>query len=68
MRVLQPEEGKYLTQANDVDIMERIITSDKIYLAANANVSDWIEIDFAKAENYNIMKRSAEEELEKNQE
>jgi hypothetical protein len=67
MRVLQAEEGKYLTQAKDVDIMERIITADKVYLAANAEVSDWIEISAAKAEVYEEMKRLKEKEMEEEQ-
>jgi hypothetical protein len=68
MRVLQAEEGKYLTQAKDVDIMERIITADKVYLAANAEVSDWIEISAAKAEVYEEMKRLKEKEMEEAEE
>jgi hypothetical protein len=68
MRVLQPEDGKYLTQAKDVDILERIITADKVYLAANAEVSDWIEISAAKAEVYEEMKRLKEKEMEEQDE
>jgi hypothetical protein len=68
MRVLQPEDGKFLTQAKDVDILERIITADKIYLAANAEVSDWIEISAAKAEVYEEMKRLKEKEMEEQDE
>jgi hypothetical protein len=68
MRVLQPEDGKFLTQAKDVDILERIITADKIYLAANAEVSDWIEISAAKAEVYEEMKRLKEKEMEETEE
>jgi hypothetical protein len=64
MRVLQAEDGKYLTQSKDVDILERIITSDKIYLAANADISDWVEITASKAEAYNRRKREAEEQAE----
>ena len=64
MRVLQAEDGKFLTQSKDVDIMERIITNDKIYLAANAEISDWIEISADKAEVYEEMKRLKEKEME----
>jgi hypothetical protein len=42
-----------LTQKDEVHISERIITSDKIYLAANASIDDWTEISKQTADSYN---------------
>jgi hypothetical protein len=53
MRVIEPEEGFFLTQKDEVHISERIITSDKIYLAANASIEDWTEINKQVADDYN---------------
>jgi hypothetical protein len=54
MRVIEPEEGFFLTQKGEVHISERIITSDKIYLAATASVEDWVEISKHRADSYSI--------------
>jgi protein tyrosine/serine phosphatase len=61
MRVLQAEEGKYLTQAEDVDALERIVTADKVYLAANASEDDWREISQEEADAFEAARKEAEE-------
>lgn len=63
VRVLIPELGYKLTQANEVEIENRII-SDKIYLAVNDDAENWIEItneeaDAIVAEQENIAKEQA---------
>lgn len=49
VRVLIPEYGYKLTQANEVEIENRII-SDKIYLAVNDDAENWIEITNEEAD------------------
>ena len=49
VRVLIPELGYKLTQANEVEIENRII-SDKIYLAVNDDAENWIEITNEEAD------------------
>jgi protein tyrosine/serine phosphatase len=65
MRVLQAEEGKYLTQAEDVDALERIVTADKVYLAANASEDDWREISQEEADAFEAARKEAEEAARK---
>ena len=48
-RVLTPSNGYKLTQANDVEITNRII-SDKVFLAATDAPENWKEITDAEAE------------------
>lgn len=43
VKVIIPSKGYSLTQANEVDIEERIL-SKKVYLAINDNPSNWVEI------------------------
>ena len=51
MRVLVPEEGKYLTQAaDDIELSDRVITANKLYLSAQQSPEDWKEISAAEAE------------------
>lgn len=69
VRVLIPEYGYKLTQANEVEIENRII-SDKIYLAVNDDAENWIEItneeaDAIVAEQEKIAKEK-EEDLNNN--
>lgn len=49
VRVLIPEYGYKLTQANEVEIENRII-SDKIYLAVNDDAENWVEISNEEAD------------------
>jgi hypothetical protein len=42
-KVLVPEEGHYITQAGEVDIMQRVL-SKEVYLAVNDSPSNWKEI------------------------
>ena len=42
-KVIIPSNGHTLTQANEVDIEDRIL-SKKVYLAINDNPSNWKEI------------------------
>lgn len=48
VRVLIPEYGYKLTQAGEVEIENRII-SDKVYLAVNDSVENWVEITIEEA-------------------
>ena len=48
-RVLTPSNGYKLTQANDVEITNRII-SDMVFLAATDAPENWKEITDAEAE------------------
>jgi len=48
VQIIEPSEGYKLTQAADVDILERII-SNKIYLAINDSVDNYKEITDAEA-------------------
>lgn len=42
-RVLIPEEGHYITQAEEVDIEQRIF-SKEVFLAVNDSPANWKEI------------------------
>lgn len=56
--VLKPEEDKYLTQAEDVDIRQRIIATT-IALGKNDKPENWIEIDADKADEYRKLQQEA---------
>lgn len=43
VKVIIPSNGHTLTQANEVNIEDRIL-SKKVYLAINDNPSNWVEI------------------------
>lgn len=49
-RVLTPEEGHKLTQADDATELSRRIISDKVYLAPGDSPEAWREITDAEAE------------------
>lgn len=53
IKVLTPDEGKVLTQAEEVELCDRIY-SDKIYLAVNDSVDNYKEITEEEAEEYRI--------------
>lgn len=65
--VVVPDEGKFLTQAADVEILDRIIAST-IVLGKNDTRSNWIEIDQAQADEYKALKEKAREERRKAEE
>lgn len=65
--VVVPDEGKFLTQAADVEILDRIIAST-IVLGKNDTRSNWIEIDQAQADEYMTLKEKAREERRKAEE
>lgn len=48
-RVLEPEDGHFLTQAAQIPDSERLVT-DRVYLAANDSPDAWREITAAEAE------------------
>lgn len=50
-QVISPAKGKYLTQ-KDCDLLARVITDDKVYLAANDSPDNWKEIDEAEKQAY----------------
>ena len=50
VKVLIPEYGYKLTQAGEVEIENRRIISDKIYLAVNDDAENWIEITNEEAD------------------
>ena len=59
--VIVPDEGKFLTQAADVEILNRIIATT-IVLGKNDTRSNWIEIDQAQADEYMALKEKEMEE------
>lgn len=58
MRVIEAEAGHKLTQAAEVELLERTFT-DKAYLAAGASADDWCEIPDAEAEAIMAEQRAA---------
>lgn len=48
-RVITPEEGYFLTQAEDIDIMQRVF-SKEIFLAVTDSPANWKEITEDEAE------------------
>lgn len=63
VRVLQPSEGYFLTQSEDVSIELRIIT-DKVYLGVNASESDWREITSEEAQKFEKEREEFEKEMQ----
>lgn len=63
-RVLTPEEGRFLTQADDSIPAGRRIVSTKVYLAADASPEDWREIDTAEADAIISARAAAEAETQ----
>ena len=47
VQVLEPSEGFVLTQAEDIDLMNRVF-SKKVYLGVNDSVDNWKEITVAE--------------------
>lgn len=63
VRVLQPSEGYFLTQSEDVSIELRIIT-DKVYLGVNASESDWREITPEEVQKFEKEREEFEKEMQ----
>lgn len=65
VRVIKPSEGYLLTQANDVEIINRVF-SDKVFLAVTDSVENWKDITIEEAEAIKAeQERIAEEETKK---
>lgn len=58
---LRPDEGKMLTQAGDVDLAARIITS-VVYLAITDSPDNWREIPQAEADEILAAQQAAMEQ------
>lgn len=62
------EEGQYITQANDIDIMDRLVLS-KVILGKNHSKEEWKDISSEEASDIkNEQQRIIEEEERKRQE
>ncbi len=59
--ILQPEEGKYLTQVADVDIIDRVVAK-RVALGACDSPSNWREISMEEGDEYNRLRKKAIEE------
>lgn len=59
MDTIKAHKNKYLTQVDDVDIKERIITTC-VYLASNDSIDNWKEIS---KEEGDTLKQGKEEAL-----
>lgn len=64
VRVLEASEGYVLTQVEDVDVMNRIL-SDKVFLGVNDSEDNWKEITAAKAAEIEKERLEKEEELKR---
>lgn len=58
--ILTPDEGKFLTQVQDVDIEQRIV-ADRIALGTNDSPENWREITKAEADEYHAAIKAAQE-------
>ena len=66
VRVIKPSDGYLLTQANDVEIINRVF-SDKVFLAVTDSVENWKEISIEEADAIKAeQERLAQEEMNKN--
>lgn len=66
-RLPKLSEGKYYTQSADVEIQNRIVSNDYIYLACNSTKDDWKIISKEEAEAIKAeQERLAEEEMNNN--
>lgn len=63
VQVLEPSEGYVLTQVEDVDVMNRIL-SDRVYLGVNDSADNWKEITEAKAQEYRDEQERIAKEME----
>jgi len=51
VHIIEPDDGMWLTQAEDIEILTRIF-SKKVYLAVNDSEDNWKEITQAEYEQY----------------
>lgn len=59
-RILRPSDGHAITQKNpDTPILERLIARKEVWLAAQADPDDYIEITEAEAKAYDEAKEAA---------
>ena len=67
--ILKPEDGKFITQADEnIDIRQRIVATT-VALGKNDKEENWVEIDAETAENYrNLQKQAYEEDAKKREE
>lgn len=64
VRVLEASEGYVLTQVEDVDVMNRIL-SDRVFLGVNDSEDNWKEITAAKAAEIEKERLEKEEEMKR---
>lgn len=64
VRILEASEGYVLTQVEDVDVMNRIL-SDRVFLGVNDSEDNWKEITAAKAAEIEKERLEKEEELKR---
>lgn len=64
VRVLEASEGFVLTQVEDVDVMNRIL-SDRVFLGVNDSEDNWKEITAEKAAEIEKERLEKEEELKR---
>lgn len=64
VRVLEASEGYVLTQVEEVDVMNRIL-SDRVFLGVNDSEDNWKEITAAKAAEIEKERLEKEEELKR---
>lgn len=64
VKVIQAEAGKYLTEVREVNILDRTLTADKIYLAVTDSADNWREIDESEYQAYLAQREAAEKESE----
>lgn len=64
VRVLEASEGYVLTQVEDVDVMNRIL-SDRVFLGVNDSEDNWKEITAAKAAEIEKERLEKEDDLKR---
>ena len=64
VRVLEASEGYVLTQVEEVDVMNRIL-SDRVFLGVTDSEDNWKEITAAKAAEIEKERLEKEEELKR---
>lgn len=64
VQILEPENG-WLTQANDIEIENRIF-SKKIFLAVTDSIDNWIEISEEQYQTYQVELDEYMKSLEEN--